>query len=160
MSNLPESAGADDPYYLSSFLSAQEDDFTQALSEIRNGKKRTHWMWYIFPQLDGLAFSSTSKYYAIKSIEEAKAYLDHPILGPRLRECAEAALGVEGRSVREIFGSPDDLKLKSCATLFACVSPSGSVFDRLLEKYYGGERDHKTLRLLGMDPEAGEVENE
>ena len=112
-------------------------------------------MWYIFPQLDGLAFSPTSKRYAIKSVDEARAYLEHPILGPRLLNCAEAALGVEGRSVSEIFGSPDDLKLKSCATLFSCVSPPGSVFDRLLEKYFGGARDGKTLALLG--PETGHV---
>src|SRR3954471_2301881 len=110
-------AGSGDPYDLSRFLQAQEDDYEQALSEIAGGRKRSHWIWYIFPQIDGLAFSSTSKFYAIKSIEEARAYLDHPILGPRLRECAEATLGVEGRSAAEIFGYPDDLKLKSCATL-------------------------------------------
>jgi len=110
-------------------------------------------MWYIFPQLDGLAFSSTSKRYAIKSIEEARAYLAHPRLGPRLLECAEAVLHIEGRSAREIFGSPDDLKLRSCATLFACVSPPGSTFERLLTKYYGGRRDEKTLQLLGITPE-------
>jgi uncharacterized protein (DUF1810 family) len=110
-------------------------------------------MWYIFPQIDGLGFSSTAKHYAIKSIEEARAYLDHLVLGARLRQCAEAALGVEGRSASEIFGSPDDLKLRSCATLFACVSPPGSVFDRLLEKYYRGERDPRTLRLLSIEPE-------
>ena len=112
-------------------------------------------MWYIFPQIDGLAFSSTSKRYAIKSVAEAKAYLAHSVLGPRLRECAEAVVGVEGRSAAAIFGSPDDLKLRSCATLFAYVSPPGSVFDRLLAKYYGGERDGKTLRLLGPDQGPG-----
>ena len=127
-----------DLYDLGRFVRAQEDDYEQALAEIRGGRKRTHWMWYIFPQFDGLAFSSTSKHYAIKSVEEAKAYLDHPILGPRLLECAEAVLRVEGRSATEIFGSPDDLKLRSCATLFACVSPPGSVFDRLLEKVLSG----------------------
>jgi uncharacterized protein (DUF1810 family) len=142
-------------YDLSRFERAQEDDYKQALAEIVSGRKRTHWMWYIFPQVDGLAFSSTSKFYSIKSVEEAKAYLDHPILGPRLLECAEAAVRVEGRSAREIFGSPDELKLRSCATLFACVSPPGSVFDRLLGKYYGGERDSKTLQLLGIEPEVG-----
>jgi uncharacterized protein (DUF1810 family) len=109
-------------------------------------------MWYIFPQLDGLAFSSTSKHYSIKSIAEAKAYLDHPLLGPRLLECAHAVVRVEGRSATEIFGAPDDLKLRSCATLFACVSPQDSVFDRLLTKYYGGERDGSTLQLLGIAP--------
>ena len=146
-----DSGSTDDPYDLNRFLRAQEDDYGQALSEIKSGQKRTHWMWYILPQIDGLAFSSTSKHYAIKSVAEAKAYLAHPVLGPRLRECAEAAVGVEGRSAEAIFGSPDDLKLRSCATLFACVSPPGSVFDRLLAKYYGGERDGKTLRLLGLD---------
>jgi uncharacterized protein (DUF1810 family) len=157
MSNTSDSHRTDDPYLLGRFVLAQQDDFEQVLAEIRGGKKRTHWMWYIFPQIDGLAFSSTSKHYAIKNNEEAKAYLAHPILGPRLLECAEAVLHVEGRTATDIFGSPDDLKLRSCATLFACVSPPGSVFDRLLDKYYGGERDRKTLRLLGIDPEAGEV---
>src|SRR4028119_2359683 len=108
-----DSRGPDDPYDLGRFVRAQEGDYEQALSEIRGGRKRTHWMWYIFPQLDGLAFSSTSKRYAIKSIEEARAYLAHPILGPRLLECAEAALRVEGRSASEIFGSPDAPKLRA-----------------------------------------------
>ena len=155
MSSATDSPSPEDPYLLSRFVLAQEDDFEQALSEIRGGKKRTHWMWYIFPQIDGLGFSSTARYYAIQNIEEAKAYLDHPILGPRLLECAEAAAGVEGRSATEIFGSPDDLKLRSCATLFACVSPPSSVFERLLEKFYGGERDQKTLQLLGINTDAG-----
>jgi uncharacterized protein (DUF1810 family) len=160
MTNSTDPGGTDDPYDLGRFVRAQQGDYAHALSEIRSGEKRTHWMWYIFPQLDGLALSPTSKRYAIKSIEEARAYLDHPVLGPRLLECAEAALRVEGRSAEEIFGSPDDLKLRSCATLFACVSPPGSVFDRLLGKYYRGERDPKTLRLLGTGPEAGEVQSE
>jgi uncharacterized protein (DUF1810 family) len=127
---------------------AQEHDYAQALAEIVSGRKRSHWMWYVFPQFDGLAMSSTSKLYAIKSVAEARAYLAHPILGPRLLECAEAVLGVEGRSATEIFGSPDDLKLKSCATLFAAVLSPGSVFHRLLAKYYGGLRDERTLHLL------------
>jgi uncharacterized protein (DUF1810 family) len=109
-------------------------------------------MWYIFPQLDGLAFSAISKHYAIKSLAEAKAYLDHPLLGPRLLECAEAAVRLEGRSATEIFGSPDDLKLRSCATLFSRVSPRDSVFERLLAKYYPGEPDGRTLQLLGIAP--------
>jgi uncharacterized protein (DUF1810 family) len=157
MTNSTDSRRSDDPYDLNRFVRAQEDDHERALSEIRSGRKRSHWMWYIFPQIDGLAFSSTSKHYSIKSVEEARAYLDHPILGPRLLECAEAVLRVEGRSAREIFGSPDDLKLRSCATLFACVSPPGSVFDRLLEKYYQGGRDDKTLRLLGNAPGVGNL---
>jgi uncharacterized protein (DUF1810 family) len=148
------SPGTDHPYNLSRFLQAQEADYDRALSEIRAGRKRTHWMWYIFPQLDGLGFSAISRHYAIKSLAEAKAYLDHPVLGPRLVECAEAAARAEGRSATAIFGSPDDLKLRSCATLFACVSPPGSVFDRVLEKFYGGARDDKTLRLLGLSPGA------
>jgi uncharacterized protein (DUF1810 family) len=109
-------------------------------------------MWYVFPQFDGLGFSPTSRLYAIKSVAEAEAYLAHPVLGPRLLECAEAALVVEGRSAFEVFGSPDDLKLKSCATLFAQVSPPGSVFERLLDKYFRGERDGKTLGLIGTAP--------
>lgn len=150
MANPTESHSADDPYHLGRFLQAQEGDFKQALSEIKGGKKRTHWMWYIFPQFDGLGFSSTAKHYSVKSIEEARAYLEHAVLGPRLLECAEAVMNVEHRSASKIFGYPDDLKLKSCATLFACVSPPGSVFERLLEKYYGGHRDQHTLRLLGI----------
>ncbi len=138
----------DDPYNLTRFVQGQQDDYEQALSEITRGQKRTHWMWYVFPQFDGLAFSSTSKYYAIKSVEEAKAYLEHPIIGPRLLACAAAVVGVEGRSATEIFGSPDDQKLQSSATLFASVSPPGSVFDRVLEKYFGGARDERTLQLL------------
>lgn len=152
MNKSSDSHNTDDPYDLRRFLQAQHKDYERALSEIIQGKKRSHWMWYIFPQIDGLAWSATSKYYAIKSIEEAKAYLDHPVLGSRLLECAEAVVRVEERSATEIFGSPDDVKLRSCATLFASVLPPGSVFDRLLDKYYGGERDPKTLQLLGIDP--------
>jgi uncharacterized protein (DUF1810 family) len=148
-------AGSVDPYDLGRFLQAQEDDYEQALSEIKAGRKRTHWMWYIFPQIDGLGVSSTSRRYAIKGLDEARAYLDHPILGPRLLECAEAVVRLEGKTAREIFGSPDDLKLRSCATLFACASPPGSVFERLLTKYYQGRRDDKTLDLLGSGPNSG-----
>jgi uncharacterized protein (DUF1810 family) len=154
MSSASGAHSPDDPYDLRRFVRAQESDYDRALAEIRSGRKRTHWMWYIFPQFDGLAFSSTSKFYAIKSLAEAEAYLNHPILGPRLLACAEAVFGVEGRTAAEIFGSPDDLKLRSCATLFACVSPPGSVFDRLLAKYYRGERDGRTLKLLGVGPGA------
>lgn len=140
----------DDSYSLDRFVQAQAADYDQALAEISSGHKHSHWMWYIFPQFNGLAFSSTSKFYSIKSLAEAQAYLEHAVLGPRLVACAEAALGVEGRSAREIFGSPDDLKLRSCATLFASVSPGGSVFHRLLDKFYDGQRDDTTLRLLGI----------
>jgi uncharacterized protein (DUF1810 family) len=152
---MPAPDRADDPYALDRFVEAQQGEFERALAEIRAGKKRSHWMWYVFPQLDGLGASSTARYYAIKDLHEARAYLQHPVLGPRLVECAEAAVRVEGRSATEIFGTPDDLKLRSCATLFACVSRPGSVFDRLLDRYYGGERDEKTLRLLGIHPPGG-----
>jgi uncharacterized protein (DUF1810 family) len=139
-----------DTYDLARFVEAQEGDYEQALSEVRNGRKLTHWMWYIFPQFDGLGFSSTSKRYAIKSLLEAKAYLQHPVLGPRLVECVEAVIGIEGLSVTTIFGTPDDIKLRSCATLFANISPPGSVFAQLLDKYFEGEGDDKTLRLIGV----------
>ncbi|MBY0231162.1 MAG: DUF1810 domain-containing protein [Gemmataceae bacterium] len=140
---------ATDPHGLQRFVDAQARTYAAALAEIRAGGKRTHWMWFVFPQLDGLGSSPTARHYAIKGLDEARAYLAHPVLGPRLLECAEAALAVEGRSALDIFGSPDDLKLKSSATLFALASPPGSVFERLLAKYYGGERDAATLRLLG-----------
>ena len=154
MADGNEPGGAGDPHNLNRFVQAQEDDYEQALAEIRSGRKRSHWMWYIFPQIDGLGFSSTSRRYSIKSVAEAEAYLSHPVLGPRLVECAEAALRVEGRSAFEIFGSPDEMKLRSCATLFACVAPAGSVFDRLIDQYFQGQRDGKTLRLLGIATEA------
>lgn len=139
---------ADDPYDLARFISAQRDDYQQALAELESGRKRSHWIWYVFPQLDGLAFSSTSRYYAIKGLDEARAYLDHPVLGPRLLECAEAVLRVEGRTATEVLGYPDDLKLRSCATLFALVSEAGSVFERVLNRYYQGQPDERTLQLL------------
>jgi uncharacterized protein (DUF1810 family) len=138
-----------DPFDLGRFLIAQKPVYDRVLSEIRSGRKRTHWMWFIFPQIDGLGSSTTARHYAIKSIEEAEAYLNHPLLGRRLRDCAEAVLSVEGRSASAILGDPDDLKLKSCATLFASVSSPGSVFDRILAKYYDGERDAMTMVLLG-----------
>ncbi len=137
-----------DPHDLKRFVEAQENVYKQALSEIKSGSKRSDWMWYIFPQLDGLGFSPTSKRYSIKSVTEAEAYLSHPVLGLRLTECVAAALCVEGRSAHEIFGSPDDMKLRSCATLFAHVSLTGSIFQRLLDKYFQGEPDHETSRLL------------
>jgi uncharacterized protein (DUF1810 family) len=148
------SGNQDNPYNLSRFVQAQEHVYDQALAEIKSGWKQSHWMWYIFPQLEGLGFSPTSRRYSIKSLAEAEAYLSHPILGPRLVECCEALLHVEGRSAFDIFGSPDDMKLRSCVTLFALVSPTGSVFYQLLDKYFQGGRDVKTLRLLGIAPGA------
>ena len=133
---------------LERFVQAQTRDYDVALSELRAGKKRSHWMWYIFPQFEGLGSSPISQRYAIKSVAEANAYLAHPVLGPRLLECAEAVIRIEGRSAAEIFGYPDDLKLRSCATLFAHVSPNGSVFHRIIEKYFDDEQDPETLRIV------------
>ena len=137
-----------DRHDLDRFIQAQRNVYEQALAEIRTGRKRSHWMWYIFPQYAGLGSSAISQRYAIKSLEEAQAYLHHPVLGPRLVECADAALAIQDRSAVEVFGSPDDAKLRSSATLFAAVTPAGSVFSRLLDKYFAGERDDSTLQLL------------
>lgn len=139
---------AADPYDLDRFLQAQKGGYEQALAEIRSGRKRSHWMWYIFPQYAGLGASAMSQRYAIKSLAEAEAYLRHAVLGARLVECAEAALGIQDRPASEVFAAPDDMKLRSSATLFAEVSPAGSVFERLLEKYFDGERDQRTLQLV------------
>ncbi len=151
MTGFTQTTDAGDPFNLGRFLSAQAKTYPQALTELERGQKQSHWMWYIFPQIHGLGLSQTSRHYAIKNIAEARAYLEHPVLGPRLLSCVDAVLRVEGRTAAQIFGSPDDLKLKSCATLFTCVGPAGGVFDRLLQKYYGGHRDAKTLALLSMD---------
>lgn len=153
MSATHETSAQDDPFDLSRFVRAQEGVYEQALAELQAGRKRTHWMWFIFPQIEGLGFSATSRRYAIRSADEARAYLNHPVLGPRLIACVQAVLAVEGRTASEIFGWPDDLKLRSCATLFAHVSSPGSVFERVLERFYGGEPDAKTLELLrSMSP--------
>ena len=144
---------SNDPYDLDRFVRAQAGDYDQALSELRDGRKRSHWMWYIFPQIDGLGHSPMSRRYSIKSAAEARAYLDHPLLGPRLRECADVVNTVVGRSALEIFGSPDDMKLRSCATLFSRVSDDG-VFEQLLQKYFNGQPDDETLRRLDATTEA------
>jgi uncharacterized protein (DUF1810 family) len=136
-----------DPYDLDRFVRAQAADYDRALAELRAAQKRSHWMWYIFPQMEGLGQSPMSRRYSIKSAAEARAYLDHPVLGPRLRECAAVVNGIAGRSALEILGSPDDQKLCSCATLFASVSDD-AVFEQVLEKYFNGEHDQETLRRL------------
>lgn len=141
-----------DPYDLNRFVRAQDESYQQALTELERGRKQSHWMWFIFPQIDGLGSSPISRRYAIKSEDEARAYLAHPVLGPRLTQCVEAILAVDGKSATEILGYPDDLKLKSCATLFAHVSSPGSAFERVLDKFYSGERDAATLRLLASQP--------
>ena len=138
-----------DRHDLGRFVDAQVTVYERALAEIRAGHKRSHWMWFIFPQYRGLGSSPTSRRYAIGSLEEAEAYIKHPTLGRRLRECAAALLALEGSTASQIFGYPDDLKLRSSATLFERVSPPGSVFEQLLDKYFSGERDSETLRLLG-----------
>ena len=135
-----------DAFDLHRFVDAQEPVYEEALLELRHGRKRTHWMWFVFPQLASLGSSATAKHFGLHSVEEARAYLHHPVLGARLRECCEAVLAVEGRSAHEIFGSPDDLKWRSCLTLFELAAPGEPVFARCLEKYYAGERDPLTLR--------------
>ena len=142
-----------DPHDLRRFVRSQEHDYARALTELRNGGKRTHWMWYVFPQLLGLGRSAKAIEFSIRNVAECRAYLEHPVLGPRLLECAEACLQIEGRSAREIFGPTDEIKLKSSATLFASVSPPGSVFERVLDRYFDGERDARTLELLEITDE-------
>jgi uncharacterized protein (DUF1810 family) len=134
---------------LQRFLDAQATDYAQALAEVKAGRKRSHWMWYIFPQIQGLGFSSTSTHYAIRDLAEATAYLQHPILGKRLVEISTALTGLASSDANRVFGSPDDLKLKSSMTLFAAVPGADAVFTQVLAKYFGGVRDGKTLQLLG-----------
>jgi uncharacterized protein (DUF1810 family) len=140
-----------EPCDLDRFVEAQRDIYDQAMAEIRSGRKRSHWMWFVFPQIAGLGMSETSRRYAIRNRAEGEAYLAHPVLGPRLLESADAVLALEGRSALDVFGSPDDIKLRSCATLFAALSAPGSVFERVLERYFAGEADSRTLRLLQRD---------
>jgi uncharacterized protein (DUF1810 family) len=138
----------DDPFDLHRFVVAQEQVYDQVLDELRQGRKKSHWMWFIFPQVAGLGRSSTARKYAIKSADEARQYLGHPVLGPRLLQCAEAVLAVEGRTASQIFGFPDDLKLRSSMTLFAHVAGQDSVFVRVLDKYFDGAMDPATLEKL------------
>jgi len=139
---------SEDPFDLDRFVMAQEAHYGRVLSEIKNGKKRTHWMWYIFPQIVGLSYSPISRLYAIKSLAEAKAYLHHPILGARLLECADAVATVQEVSASDIFGEPDDAKLRSCATLFASVPDAPPIFLHILARYFHGEPDGETLDIL------------
>jgi len=133
---------------LQRFVDAQEPRIADAMAELRAGRKRTHWMWFVFPQLRGLGHSQMAWHFGIASRDEAAAFLAHAVLGPRLRECVEAVLAVRGRTAHEIFGSPDDLKLRSCLTLFAEVAGGDSVFDRALRQYFAGQPDPATLDLL------------
>jgi uncharacterized protein (DUF1810 family) len=137
-----------DPHDLKRFVEAQEPVYQEVLEELRTGKKRSHWIWFIFPQIAGLGNSSTSQHYAIASLEEARAYLGHPVLGARLRECTAIVNQIEGRTVSEIFGWPDDMKFRSCMTLFAQATTENQVFRDALEKYFSGEADQQTLRRI------------
>lgn len=131
------------------FLAAQNQMYLQALSEVKRGQKKSHWMWFVFPQIDGLGSSDTAKYFAIKNLQEAKAYLDHPVLGKNLSEISLALLNVDGKSAVEIFGTPDDKKLRSSMTLFSIVEGSDPVFGLVLQKFFNGAPDETTLRKLG-----------
>lgn len=138
-------------FELNRFISAQAGAYSAVLTELKAGNKRSHWMWFVFPQLDGLGSSITAKHYAIKSLDEAREYLQHPVLGIRLRESTETVLAVEDRTASEIFGHPDDLKFKSSMTFFQLAASQESIFSAALEKYFDGERDSLTLRLLKID---------
>ncbi|MRR53395.1 MAG: DUF1810 domain-containing protein [Deltaproteobacteria bacterium] len=149
MTNTDDPTKREDPFDLNRFKNAQERVYGSVVAELRSGQKSSHWMWFIFPQIAGLGRSSTAQHYAIKSVAEARAYLKDPVLGARLLECTEILEGLAGRSASAIFGYPDDLKLRSSMTLFASVTEDpDSLFDRILEKYFVGEPDERTLALL------------
>jgi uncharacterized protein (DUF1810 family) len=142
-------ASAADPFDLKRFVDAQGPVYRDVVEELRDGRKRSHWMWFVFPQVRGLGGSPTAAHYGISSLDEARAYLAHELLGPRLRECARLVNQVQGRSAAEIFGSPDDLKLRSSMTLFARATDDNDDFVALLDKYYDGQQDQLTLARLG-----------
>ena len=137
-----------DPYDLQRFVDAQNPVFDQVCSELRDGKKKSHWMWFVFPQIKGLGYSQLARKFAISSREEAAAYLEHPVLGPRLRECTSLVNHIEARSIEQIFGYPDNLKFQSCMTLFAEVTSDNEVFMRALQKYFAGRLDPSTVERL------------
>ncbi len=143
----------DDPHNLQRFVAAQEEAYTAALGELRAGRKRTHWMWFVFPQVTGLGASPTARFYAIQSHAEAEAYLAHPLLGARLQECAGALLAVNGRTAEQIMGFPDHLKLQSSMTLFAALAGPGNPFAAVLDRYYEGRRCPQTLAFLAPETE-------
>lgn len=145
---MSPNASERDQYNLERFVSAQDSIYAEVVSELRAGMKTSHWMWFIFPQIRGLGRSPVSIEYAISSGEEAAAYLQHPVLGPRLKECTQLVLDVENRSAEEIFGSPDDMKFRSSMTLFAQVSADDDIFIRALQQYFGGAPDQLTLDRL------------
>ncbi len=138
----------DDPFDLQRFVDAQDRVYDRVLAELRAGAKRSHWIWFIFPQLRGLGSSSTAELFGIGSLEEARAYLAHRVLGPRLRECTRLVASIEGRSADEIFGWPDNIKVRSSMTLFALAADNNAEFLAVLEKFYGGQQDPRTLELI------------
>lgn len=133
---------------LQRFLDAQDQTYDTALAEIRNGHKESHWMWYIFPQLLGLGFSDIAKFYGIRGLQEANAYFSHPVLGPRLLEVTNSVMQIPGKSATQIFGVPDDVKFRSCMTLFALTDNADPIFNTAVEKYFNGLQDEYTLDLL------------
>ena len=137
-----------DPHNLHRFVEAQDSVIDDVLAELRAGQKRTHWMWFIFPQLRGLGHSPIAQEFAISSLQEGQAYLQHPVLGARLRECTQLVNAIEGRSISQIFGFPDDMKFRSCMTLFAHATSDNRIFQDALAKYFNGERDPATLGRL------------
>jgi len=146
--SMPQDRNQSDPYNLRRFVDAQNPVFEEVRSELRRGLKETHWIWFVFPQIRGLGSSPMAAEFAIGSLDEAEAYLNHPVLGPRLRECTRLVNSVEGRSIHQIFGFPDDLKFRSCMTLFARATDDNQVFHDALRKYFGGEPDQLTLARL------------
>ena len=139
---------ADDPFDLQRFVEAQAAVYERVRAELKNGRKQSHWMWFIFPQIAGLGHSAMAQRYAISSLDNAKAYLANPVLGPRLRECTSLVLQVVGKSALQILGSPDDMKFRSCMTLFARAAPEEALFRTALEKYFDGVEDSQTLTRL------------
>lgn len=145
---------ADDPFGLQRFVDAQAPVIGRVRSELAAGRKTSHWMWFVFPQLRGLGHSATAVHYGIASLAEAQAYLRHPVLGPRLRDCAALVLATQARSAHDVFGSPDDRKLRSSMTLFAHAAPDEPLFRRVLERFWGGEEDATTAAWLAREREA------
>jgi uncharacterized protein (DUF1810 family) len=141
-------AMAEDRYNLHRFVEAQDRVFEQVCSELRAGEKSSHWMWFIFPQVQGLGYSSTARYFAISNLDEARAYLEHPVLGPRLMVCTDLVLDISVTPIEQIFGYPDYLKFRSSMTLFARAAVDARPFQRALDKYFGGEEDGETVKLL------------
>lgn len=138
-----------DPYNLSRFVEAQHPVYARVRSELQHGRKTSHWMWFVFPQIEGLGSSEMARRFAISSLDEARAYLEHPVLGPRLRECTRLVCEISGKTIHEIFGSPDDMKFHSSMTLFVLAAADPGLFEEAMKKYFSGERDALTLERVG-----------